>query len=202
MDIIEKYNKTAQEYAESRIGTEDRAELARMELLLSPGAKVLDVGCAAGRDTRILRDMGFDVVGSDLADKLLEIAQHTNPDIEFVHADMRNLPFPDESFDAIWASAVLHHVAKNEMPVVLQEFRRVLVPEGLLYIHTKAGTGLLTTNEETVGGESRDFELITAQELNQMLIDTGYASIDLQEKPSKSRPGLSWVNAFCNKLPA
>jgi len=199
MDIIEKYNKTAEEYTQSRLGTEDKDELERLKALIKPGSRILDVGCAAGRDTRILKDMGFEVVGSDLAERLLHIAEQTNPDIEFVLADMRKLPFVDESFDAIWASVVLHHAAKDEMLVVLQEFRRVLTMKGVLYIHTKAGQGLLRTNEAIVKGESREFELITAQELDEMLQNTGFMKIELEEKPSRSRPGLSWVNAFYSK---
>jgi ubiquinone/menaquinone biosynthesis C-methylase UbiE len=199
MGVIEKYNKTAEEYAQSRIGTEDKDELVKLKALLKPGNRVLDVGCAAGRDTRILKDMGFEVTGSDLSEKLLNIAKRTNPDIEFVLADMRKLPFADESFNAVWASAVLHHVAKGEMLGVLQEFRRVLTGKGILYIHTKAGQGLLRTNEATVKGEPREFELITAEELDEMLQDVGFMKIELEEKPSKSRPGLSWVNAFYSK---
>jgi len=199
MDIIEKYNKTAEEYTQSRLGTEDKDELERLKALIKPGSRILDVGCAAGRDTRILKDMGFEVVGSDLAERLLHIAEQTNPDIEFVLADMRKLPFVDESFDAIWASVVLHHAAKDEMLVVLQEFRRVLTMKGVLYIHTKSGQGLLRTNEAIVKGESREFELITAQELDEMLQNTGFMKIELEEKPSRSRPGLSWVNAFYSK---
>lgn len=112
MDIIAKYNKSAHEYARSRVGAEDKAELEKLKNFLKPGSKVLDVGCAAGRDPRILKDMGFEVVGTDLAEKLLEIAKKDNPDIEFVHAHMRSLPFNDASFQGVWASAVLHHVSK------------------------------------------------------------------------------------------
>jgi ubiquinone/menaquinone biosynthesis C-methylase UbiE len=199
MDIIEKYNKAAEEYAQSRIGTEDKDELVKLRALLKPSDKVLDVGCAAGRDTRILKDMGFEAVGSDLAEKLLDIAKRANPDIEFVLADMRRLPFADGAFGAIWASAVLHHVTKEEMPSVLQEFYRVLSTKGILYIHTKAGQGLLRTNEATVKGETREFELVTAKGLDEMLRHAGFSKIELEEKPSKSRPGLSWVNAFYSK---
>lgn len=199
MDIIEKYNKLAEEYAQSRVGTEDKIELKKFKSFLKQGDKILDVGCAAGRDTRILKDMGLDAVGSDLAEKLLEIAKRTNPDIEFVHADMRALPFDDGVFKGLWASAVLHHVTRDKMSDVLQEFWRILKPHGTLYIHTKAGQGLLQTNEATVKGEPREFELVTARELDKMLQDAHFKKIDIEEKPSKSRPGLSWVNAFYSR---
>lgn len=198
-DVIDTYNDTAEAYAKSRIGTEDRAQLDKFKSMLGANAKVLDVGCAAGRDTRILKDMGLDVTGSDLAEKLLEIARRENPDIAFVLADMRKLPFPDKAFDAVWCSAVLHHVHKDEMVGTLAEFLRVLVPGGILYVHTKAGLGSLHTKEETVGGEEREFELVTSGELDAMLTGVGFTKLSLEEKESKSRPGLLWVNGFYKK---
>ena len=160
-DLIEKYNKSAEEYAKSQAGTESNADLNKLKSLLNSGNKVIDVGCAAGRDTRILKDMGFEVIGVDLAEKLLEIARKNNPDIEFAVADMRDLPFENSSFYAVWASAILHHLDKSEMPQALEEFLRVLIPGGILYIYTKVGEGRLRTQEASVNGETRDFELIT-----------------------------------------
>lgn len=198
-DVISIYNRTAHEYAQSRVGTEDTAELNQFQTLIKPGSKVLDVGCAAGRDTRLLKDMGFDVVGADLADKLLAIAKESNPDIRFVKADMRKLPFEDQSFDALWVSAVLHHLDRADMPSALKEFKRVLAEHGILYVHTKAGSGALTTREQTVLGGEREFELITCEELEQMLDACGFAKLRLEEKESKSRPGLRWINAYYQK---
>lgn len=194
--VIEKYNKSAVQYARSRLGAEDRAELEKLKALLRPGDAVLDVGCAAGRDTRILHDMGLKATGVDLAEKLLEIAQKANPDIKFVLADVRQLPFKDGSFQAVWASAVLHHVAKPEMPIVLAEFYRILAPGGILYIHTKAGSGRLQTKEFTVLGAKRHFQLLFPEELEAMLQEGSFQKLELKVKPSKSRPGLNWITAF------
>jgi len=198
-DTIAAYNKAAREYARSRIGTEDMAELEKFRKLLEYGSKVLDVGCAAGRDTRILKDMGLDVFGVDLADKLIAIAKKSNPDITFALADMRQLPFEDGAFDALWVSAVLHHLEKTGMQTALQEFNRVLAPHGILYVHTKAGSGKLKTNEDTVSGQEREFELVIRKELETMLSEAGYSKISLEEKVSKSRPGLIWINALYAK---
>lgn len=197
---IDAYNESAEEYAKSRIGKEDKAELAQLQSYLPAGARVLDVGCAAGRDTQILQEMGFSAVGSDLSEKLLAIARQQNPHIEFVLADMRALPFPDQSFDAVWASAVLHHLDKSEMPVALTDFHRVLAPKGMLYIHSKAGVGQLTTNEPSVHGEMRGFELLTKDELDTMLTGSGFGRVTLELKESSSRQDLYWVNAFYRKL--
>ncbi len=195
-DVISTYNKTANEYAKSRVGTEDKLELNQFRKLLKPGSKILDVGCAAGRDTRILKDMGFNVVGADLAEKLIAIANTSNPDIIFVNADMRKLPFNDQTFDALWVSAVLHHLNKTDMPSALKEFGRILASDGLLYVHTKAGSGKLRTQEATVLGEDREFELVTLKELVCMLEECGFSKIKIEQKESKTRPGLTWINAY------
>jgi ubiquinone/menaquinone biosynthesis C-methylase UbiE len=196
---IDIYNNAAAAYAESRIGTEDKAGLEKLRLMLKMDDRVLDVGCAAGRDTRILKDMGFNAIGSDLSEKLLEIARNQNPDIEFVLADMMELPFDDGTFNVVWASAVLHHVSKDTMPKVLKEFNRVLADEGILYLHTKAGEGKLRSKEDTVLGGEREFELVTADEIDAMLLGSGFKKISLEQKASKSRPGLQWLIAFYKK---
>lgn len=45
-----------------------------------------------------------------------------------VRADMGDLPYPDDSIDAIWASHVLEHVPPERTDAVLQEWLRVLAP--------------------------------------------------------------------------
>lgn len=197
--IIDKYNRNAASYAKSSFGREDKGKLAQFTSLLEKHATILDIGCAAGRDTEILSDMGFSVVGADLAEKLLAIARESYPNIEFILADMRNLPFSDNSFDAIWANAVLHHVSKEEMPQALKEFCRVLAHHGVLFVHTKAGKGVLSTKDASVSDEERDFTLLTTRELDQMLITAGFSKLSLEENASRSRPGLKWLSGFYRK---
>ncbi len=85
------------------------------------------------------------------------------------------------------------------MAKVISEFERVLAPGGIVYVHTKAGSGVLRTNETTVSGEEREFELATKDELHTMLVEHGFSKLGLNEVGSKSRPGLKWINAFYKK---
>jgi len=61
---------------------------------------VLDLACGAGRHTRVLRERWW-TVGLDLSMPLLRIARKESPDGPYVRADMRELPFSDESFDMV-----------------------------------------------------------------------------------------------------
>lgn len=60
-------------------------------------------------------------------DEYTTVDLHGEPD---VRADLADLPFADDSVDAIWCSHVLEHLAIAEVPVALAEMRRVLRPHG------------------------------------------------------------------------
>lgn len=61
---------------------------------------VLDLGCGAGRHTKALFERWW-TVGLDLSMALLKVARRESPDAPHVRADMRELPFADESFDLV-----------------------------------------------------------------------------------------------------
>jgi SAM-dependent methyltransferase len=61
---------------------------------------VLDLGCGAGRHSRILCERWW-TVGLDLSAALLRIARREMPDAPYVRADMRELPFAAASFDLV-----------------------------------------------------------------------------------------------------
>lgn len=117
---------------------------------LSPGTRVLDVGCGDGRHLGMLRRMaGVDAIGVDLAASDLESANERLRTLDAVppsqggsvrdaghwltlRADVARLPFPDGSFDCVIASEVLEHVHDDQ--AVLQELTRVLRPGGTLAV--------------------------------------------------------------------
>jgi SAM-dependent methyltransferase len=75
-------------------------ELIAANLPVGDVSTVLDLACGAGRHTRILRERWW-TVGLDLSMALLKIARRESPDSPYVRADMRELPFADESFDLV-----------------------------------------------------------------------------------------------------
>ena len=94
---------------------------------------LLDIGCGAGRTTYRLVEDGFKVVGADLSATLLEAARVRRPGVEFHHADVRHLPFEDESF----SQALFSHNGMDQVHPIgdylkaLKEVRRVLIPNGI-----------------------------------------------------------------------
>lgn len=98
------------------------------------GASVLDVGCGSGRVSRLLADRGFDVVGIDVSEPLVEKARSLFPDIEFRVEDVREASFDAESFDYVVFShfGLDYILPKAEREKALREMYRLLKPGGLV----------------------------------------------------------------------
>lgn len=101
---------------------------------------ILDLGCGGGQAARVLHAKGLRVVGMDLTTAFLRAAQSTAPSVPLVRADMRDLPFEDESFDAVWAAACLMHVPKPEAASVIKNLHEIVRPGGLLAATVTYGT--------------------------------------------------------------
>lgn len=61
---------------------------------------VLDLACGTGRHSRPLTQEGFNVVGLDVSSTLLKIAKQLQPEAQLVKADIRHLPFKENTFSA------------------------------------------------------------------------------------------------------
>ena len=129
------YDHIGEQYLATR-DPEDPLALRALEdlaSLLPSEAAVLDLGCGAGVPvTRWLADRGFTVTGVDVSAKQLELV-HTNvPEGIFLKADMTEVVFGPESFDAVVAFHSIIHVPRTEHRTLLENIHRWLKPGGAL----------------------------------------------------------------------
>jgi SAM-dependent methyltransferase len=102
---------------------------------LGPPGRVLDVGCGTGALAGRLADRGYDVVGVDPSEGMLEVMRARHPRVEAVGASGTALPFDDDRFDLVLTVAALHHVAEPEaVRRTLGEMTRVSRPGGRILI--------------------------------------------------------------------
>ena len=80
---------------------------------LSPGTRVLELGCGNGRNLPGMQSRGWDVPAADRAPEALRLSREAvrgNPAVALVIADARHLPFRAASFDLVCAFHVTGHL--------------------------------------------------------------------------------------------
>jgi ubiquinone/menaquinone biosynthesis C-methylase UbiE len=146
------------------------------------GDRVLDLGCGDGALSGVLADVAGSVVGADVAEAALQRARARHPELSFVLVPIDGaLPFDDGSFDVVWSSEVIEHVADSAR--WLSEVRRVLVPRGRLLLTTPSHGRLRLA----IGGIERYSEplgdhlhLYSARSLRQLLTEFDFAVAELR----------------------
>jgi tRNA (uracil-5-)-methyltransferase TRM9 len=133
----EVFDKIAPGWYNFRHRTIFPAELAEMAARWK-GGKLLNVGCGHGPDFLPFKD-GFELYGIDFSAGMLEQAGRYAAKHKFKvtlsQADVRNLPYADNSFDRAIAVATYHHIETPEGRLEsLQELKRVLRPGGEAFI--------------------------------------------------------------------
>jgi SAM-dependent methyltransferase len=128
-------------------------EIVRSWILAERPRRLLDVGSGLGDLCAWARArLDGQIVAVDSSPRMVELAALAG--VTAIRADMRQLPFPNGSFDCVVATAVLYHVHDPERAIA--EAARVLAPAGLL---------LVTTGSDDESERIRAWEWLFAEEI-------------------------------------
>ena len=192
---IETYNKYARVYADRHINKVLQFQLNDFISKL-PGKKVLDIGCGAGRDVQYFKEEGLDVIGIDISDGLLEEAKQRFPDCKFEKMDMLNLKLLESSFDGAWVMASLADIPKKDVLNALENIRKVLNANGVVYIAVKEGDGEQLIEKKQYENSPRFYSFYRKQELEDYLKK---ANFNVIASTVSDDEGTRWVEVMARK---
>ncbi|BCL77580.1 methyltransferase type 11 [Ktedonobacteria bacterium brp13] len=160
------------------------ADLAQLQ----PGEMVLDVGCGTGTIALVAKQRvgaAGRVCGIDPSPQLLAGAQrkakHARLPIDFQLGGIEHLPFPNQSFDVVLSTFVMHHLPDDLKRQGLAEIARVLKPEGrLLVVDFKHPEGY----QDRHGQFSGELDI---QDLPALMKEAGFSQTESGETPLRVR---------------
>ncbi len=199
--------------AAGRLRSERRAAMYRDAGSLGPGRKALEIGCGIGIFTALLSKSGADITAVDLSPVLIERARAQNPvpNIKYLVMNVEKIGFPDNTFDCVYGSSVLHHL---DLHKTLPEMLRVLKPGGTL-VFTEPNMlnpqVLLQKNIKPLGallGDSPDETAFFRWEVNKFLLAAGFSDVKTAPfdflhpwVPGALAPAMDKLGALLERLP-
>ncbi|WP_404389266.1 class I SAM-dependent methyltransferase [Humibacillus xanthopallidus] len=163
------YDREMAQRAERPLGEERESRLADFVLLCRDRGlrSVVEVGCGAGRDGKVLAAAGLAYKGIDLSAASVDLCRTLG--LEAVAGSAQELPYADDEFDAGWSMSTLMHLPGEGLRVALGELHRVIRPGGVLEV------GLWGADEsgEWTDADGRYFRSRTDDELCTLLSDVG-----------------------------
>ncbi len=159
------------------------------------GCRVLDIGCAAGRDVSLLLKGGWNAFGVDPCAELIKEGIRAQPELKG-RISVDTLPilkiFPDNSFDGVLCSAVLMHLAEEALPDAAFCLCRVLKNGGRLLVSLPVDSGGIPLTGRDAKG--RFHNGLSPERLELLLTPLGFTCIGRGENfDALGRSEKKWV---------
>lgn len=185
---IDFYELNAHRYA-GLTSSVDLSQLrSRFIKHLPPHARVLDVGCGAGRDLRAFKAAGFEAEGIEPAPALARIAREfSGCPVSVTTIDKLEA---NGKFDGVWACASLLHLRVAELPEALARIRRALRDPGIFFMSMQRGAG------ENAAPDGRFYCLYEESEILDAVNGQGFVPLDVWESGDAlpERQAIRWIN--------
>ena len=120
--VADGYDIIGNRYADQGVAENDSTRAYYTSVLidsLPAEADVLDLGCGAGLPTTAKLAEQFNVTGVDMSGKQVKRARANVPNAIFIHADMTELDFQNESFDGVASFFSIIHMPRDEHESVI-----------------------------------------------------------------------------------
>ena len=187
-DIIDCYNKTANNYADKFIDELSKKHLDQI-LLKSFAAenvhngKLIDLGCGPGQTTKYLSGRGLtDIIGTDISPEMITVAKSINPQLNFETADILSLKYPDNIFGSAVAFYSIVHFDYDQVKIAFKEIKGVLTGNGQFLFSFHIGDNIVHLDNFLDHPVNIDFYFFEADRIIDLLKKMGFEIVDIIER--------------------
>lgn len=193
--IESMYDAIAKEWAEAFAGEhekkpKDQEMLRRFSQEIGDRRPVWDFGCGPGNTTKYLKDLGIEISGLDLSEKILEQARTINPEIQFQKGNILDLEFENESIAGVVAFYAIVHFTEQQVGIAFREVFRVLQPGGIFLLTYHIGEEKIHLDEFLGKKVDIDVVFFTADFISGCLKDSEFEKIEIIER--EPYPGVEY----------
>ena len=145
-NVADFYNKTATGWSAEWYKEKLQSEILVKFYNCYAGAgtnhpKILDLGCGAGYDSKILAKLGAKMTGIDISEELIKIAKKQVVNCKFFVGDLTEKYNKLGKFDGILCLATIMHVGTTKMKQTFDNMVEVLNKGGLVLVSAADGNG-------------------------------------------------------------
>lgn len=191
-ETVQAYESNADVYADNApdLNEQMSTNLDRFASLVGDG-RVVEIGSGPGRDALALEARGLTVQRTDITPAFVKRLIDAGYDAKVVDPLRDDLGGP---YRGVWANAVLLHLSRPEMAIVLHRLRQVVVDGGVLMCTLKEGAGDGWSRHGSVQA-ARHFTFWREQQLREVLEAAGWTPIDVQHSPGRKLEE-QWLNVM------
>lgn len=151
----------------------DYEMVSKIESLVDPPAKILEISCGNGADSIYLKKRGYDITCTDNNRDYVENAEK-NGLKSMIHDTSEPFPFDDRSFDLIYSRLGLHYFTEEVLDRIFSELKRMTKKYLVFSVKTvndiQTGKIILTSDKWREITE-RYFDVVSFEEKSGMLYD-------------------------------
>jgi len=183
---IDVYNAKAPDYIKLTATSAPDEDLLAFMAEVTPGGKILDLGCGPATASAHMRAEGFTPVPIDASQGMVDLANET------YDIGARLGTFDDvievAEYDGTWANFSLLHAPEADLPRYIKALATSLKPGGIFHIGMKTGSG---EARDTI---DRLYTYVTVENLHAMIKDAGLTLTSTREGEDTGLSGS--VDAF------
>ncbi len=195
---VEVFNKLAQSYQDKFMDVSlyhDSFDVFCSHIK-NEKASVLELACGPGNITQYLlkKRPDLNILGTDLAPNMIELAKINNPQASFQLLDSRATTSLNKTYDAIMCGFCLPYLSKEEAIQLIADTAKVLTTDGVIYISTMEDAYSKSEFKKGSSGDELFMHFHEGDYIREALYSSGFKTIDLKRQNYPTTDGSKVID--------